>query len=756
MKGIFKISVLTAVILAAIIITSCFFVKEERQKDRIVEEPTLDKTEEKKPIQLSDSAVSDSSQMEKETAKDGILEILSEEDIYGDLNDVLSGIDGLMLSSSALQHTRFGGSVSGVTRRSQTYIRNWSTPGPDSLFPEYNTEEYDRIYENPFLEVIKNPLSTFSIDVDAASYANVRRFINNNQLPPRDASRIEEMVNYFTYDYPQPEDEQPFSITTEISICPWEEKHLLAHIGLQGKKLDLKEVPPSNLVFLIDVSGSMGSAANKLPLLKSSFRLLVNQLKKQDRVAIVVYAGSAGIVLPSTSGDKKNEIFNTLERLSAGGYTAGGAGIQLAYKIARENLIKDGNNRVILATDGDFNIGASSDAELERMIEEKREQGIFLTVLGFGMGNYKDSKMEKLADKGNGNYAYIDNILEAKKVFINELGGTLFTIAKDVKIQVEFNPTKVHAYRLIGYENRMLRAEDFKDDTKDAGELGAGHTVTALYELIPTGAEADIPDVDELKYQETKIKEDARESNELMLIKFRYKEPDGEKSKLIEKVVTERIVTLANTSNDYRFSAAVAGFGLLLRDSEYKGKINFEQILALSRQSKGKDKFGYRYEFVTLVEKSQLLFGDRKISEIERPPSQYKSMYQELIGIGPDTVLSHIVPQGNLISSSKTEAIDFGQRSIKEIEDVITSHDESISYCYKKELRLNPNLKGQVQIEFVIRYNGKVDSINVINSTLGNKKVESCIQRRVRSWRFKPINDNSGNVRVKQLYVFGT
>ncbi|MFN4151730.1 MAG: vWA domain-containing protein, partial [Candidatus Sericytochromatia bacterium] len=394
---------------------------------------------------------------------------------------------------------------------------------------EFNTEEYDRIYENPFLEVLKNPLSTFSIDVDTASYANLRRFIKSNSVPPKDAVRIEEMINYFSYNYPQPEGKDPFSINVNISDCPWKAENKLLHIGLQGKKIDVSKLPPSNIVFLIDTSGSM-SDENKLPLLKESFKLLVNQMRENDKVSIVTYAGSAGVVLEPTSGDKKEKIIEALDRLESGGSTAGGEGIELAYKVAEENLKANGNNRVVLATDGDFNVGPSSDGELVRMIEEKRKKGVFLSVLGLGMGNYKDSKMEQLADKGNGNYGYIDTLSEAKKIFVKQMGGTLFTIAKDVKLQLEFNPTKVKSYRLIGYENRVMRNEDFNDDKKDAGELGSGHSVTALYEVVP----ADGKDIKtELKYQDIKIKPESKVSDEFMTVKFRYKAPNEDTSKLI-------------------------------------------------------------------------------------------------------------------------------------------------------------------------------------------------------------------------------
>lgn len=471
---------------------------------------------------------------------------------------------------------------------------------PEPLSSTMNTEEYDHIEENAFLEVTSNPLSTFSVDVDAASYSNMRRFIMDGRMPPKDAVRIEELINYFTYDYEQPEDGKPFSINPEIGDCPWNKEHKLLHIGLQGKKLDMDNLPPSNLVFLLDVSGSMNDP-NKLPLLQSSFSLLVKQLGENDQIAIVVYAGDAGLVLPSTSGDKKEVILNAINRLSAGGSTAGGQGIHLAYKIAEENFKKNGNNRVILATDGDFNVGQSSDAELQRLIEEKRKSGVYLSVLGFGSGNYKDSKMEKIADNGNGNYYYIDNILEARKVLVSEIGGTLNTIAKDVKIQLEFNPAKVYRYRLIGYENRMLSSEDFDDDTKDAGEIGAGHTVTALYEIELAEGKTGKKTGKNYKYQSTQVNESAYSSSDLATLKFRYKEPKDTVSLLIEKTVKAKYPKLANTSDNFRFSAAVAEFGMLLRDSKYKGDATFEQVIELASGSKGEDGEGYRSEFIRLV-----------------------------------------------------------------------------------------------------------------------------------------------------------
>ncbi|MDF7826324.1 von Willebrand factor type A domain-containing protein [Pontiellaceae bacterium B12227] len=476
---------------------------------------------------------------------------------------------------------------------------------PIPAAPVFSSEQYDLIVENVFKTAMENPLSTFSIDVDRAAYANVRRFLKSNQLPPMDAVRIEELVNYFDYDYPQPEGEDPFMVSMEVAECPWEKKHQLALIGLQGLEIETSDLPPNNLVFLLDVSGSMNNA-DKLPLLKSAMRLLVNQLRPEDRVSIVVYAGAAGLVLEPTSD--KALILDAIKRLNAGGSTAGGAGIELAYKIAKQAFIKNGNNRVILATDGDFNVGVSSDNELVRLIEKKRNSDIFLTVLGFGTGNYKDSKMEKLADKGNGNYAYIDDILEARKVLVNEMGGTLMAIAKDVKIQVEFNPSRVKGYRLIGYENRMLAKEDFNDDLKDAGELGAGHTVTALYELIPAGSDIMVPTAGDLKYQTTRLVD----SDELMTVNLRYKKPHEEESKLIKRAVAVNDLQPLENGGNIGFASAVAEFGLLLRNSEFKGTASYDDILRRAKAAKGADEEGYRAEFIRLVEKAQLLNDSRE------------------------------------------------------------------------------------------------------------------------------------------------
>jgi len=487
--------------------------------------------------------------------------------------------------------------------------RNTNSMGYSAMYgsrsnDNYNTEGYASISENDFHRVGDEPLSTFSIDVDAASYSNVRRFLHNKQLPPAGAVRVEEMINYFSYQYPEPKDEKPLSISTEFSGCPWNKQHKILMVGLQGKRIALDKLPPSNLVFLIDVSGSMQDE-NKLPLVQSSLKMLTDNLRAEDKISIVVYAGNAGLVLPATSGADKEIIKKAIDGLSAGGSTAGGQGIQLAYKIAFENKLAKGNNRVILCTDGDFNVGSSSNDELSRLIETEREKGIFLTVLGYGMGNYKDDKMQELADKGNGNHAYIDGIAEAKKVLISEFGGTLFTIAKDVKLQVEFNPAKISGYRLIGYENRMLAKEDFKNDKKDAGDLGSGHTVTALYEVIPTGNMMPFTSpVDPLRYREEYDEEAFRGkfSNELLTIKVRYKQPDDNSSKLLVQSVKEKAVAFAKASDNLRFATAVAGFGLLLRNSSFKGSSTYNSILSIASQALGTDKEGYRKEFVSLVE----------------------------------------------------------------------------------------------------------------------------------------------------------
>ena len=471
----------------------------------------------------------------------------------------------------------------------------------------WNTESYNVIDENPFIAVSAHPLSTFSSDVDRASYANVRRFISEGQLPPKDAVRLEELVNYFPYSYPEPDNDDPVAIHTEVAPAPWNHRHQLVRIGIQAKRIDLENTPPSSLTFLIDVSGSMDEP-DKLPLLKEAFHLLVRQLRPKDRVAIVVYAGNAGLVLPSTPGSDKERIDQAIDNLEAGGSTAGGAGIKRAYQEAVANFIPGGNNRVLLATDGDFNVGVSSDAEMVRLIEEERKTGVFLTTLGFGQDNLKDSKMEEMADHGNGQYNYIDNIMEAQKVFISELGGTLYTVAKDVKIQVEFNPAHVQGYRLLGYEDRLLRDEDFKNDKKDAGDMGSGHSVTALYEVIPAGVtpDEDLRTPDSLRYQGPsepayRIRPaDRTPGQEMLFVKVRYKTPTGSTSKLITHPVLAR--GDESPSVDFRFQTAVVEFGLLLRQSQYKGDANLADVIATARGALGSDPDGYRAEFVRLAQ----------------------------------------------------------------------------------------------------------------------------------------------------------
>ncbi len=504
-----------------------------------------------------------------------------------------------------------------VARKSSAQTKyNFADREQDVLAPEhggaFNTEEFGKFTENRFLDVATTPLSTFGADVDRASYALVRRYLDSGALPPRDAVRIEELVNYFTYEYPEPSGSEPFSVTTETAACPWSPGHELLLIGLQGRHIDLEDLPPSNLVFLIDVSGSMHSP-DKLPLLKKSFAMLVENLRENDRVAIVVYAGSSGLVLPSTPGSQKGTILAAINQLESGGSTQGAAGIRLAYQVAAANFAKKGNNRVILATDGDFNVGVTSDGELEKLIEEKRRTGVFLSVLGFGTGNIKDSKMEILADKGNGNYAYIDGEMEARKTLVSEMGGTLFTIAKDVKLQVEFNPARVASYRLIGYENRALRAEDFNDDKKDAGEIGAGHSVTALYEIVPAGTDSK-PSVDPLKYQTRTT----NESSEIATVKVRFKRPDGDTSRLSEFPVRHEQSAFRLASNNLQFASSVAELGLLLRDSEHKGLASYEHVIETAGRAMGRDREGYRREFISLAEKAAHVAGSGEVAEITR------------------------------------------------------------------------------------------------------------------------------------------
>ncbi|WP_370861518.1 vWA domain-containing protein [Parabacteroides faecis] len=458
-----------------------------------------------------------------------------------------------------------------------------TTSSSDYYDQEINRNEYNQLAENKFRKVKNEPLSTFSIDVDAASYGTIRRYINEGQNPPADAVRVEELINYFSYSYEQPVGKDPVKITTEIGPCPWNKENQLVRIGLKAKEIPSENLPASNLVFLVDVSGSM-YGPDRLGLVKSSLKLLINNLREEDRVAIVVYAGEAGVVLPSTSGSNKQKIREALDELTARGSTAGGAGIQLAYDIARKNYIREGNNRVILCTDGDFNVGVSSSEGLERLVEKERKSGVFLTVLGYGMGNYKDNKMQVLAEKGNGNHAYIDNIQEANKTLVHEFGGTMYAVAKDVKLQIVFNPEQVQEYRLVGYESRLLNNQDFNDDTKDAGEMGAGHTVTAFYEIKPNNTPRT------MQFAEP----------ELLAIRLRYKAPDSDVSKLIETKLK------ANNSNklspDFYFASAVAMFGQLLRNSEYKGTGSYNQVISLAQSGLVNDRQGYKREFIRLVE----------------------------------------------------------------------------------------------------------------------------------------------------------
>ncbi len=535
----------------------------------------------------------------------------------GRSGNILFQLDGVPLTSRRSSGSSISGCGSGGGGHSRRRKKHEGPP-PLMCIPGrqyYNTEEYAHIDENDFLQVIGNPMSTFSIDVDVASYANARRFIMADKLPPNGAIRVEEFINYFNYDYEKPEGDVPFSINLEYAVCPWYAEHNLVHIGLQGEELAEEDRQQSNLVFLIDVSGSM-RPQNKLPLLKKAFLLLADQLADDDQISIVTYSGHARVLLKSTPGRKKNKIKYAIRRLHAGGSTAGYSGIQLAYDMAVKSFIPGGNNRVILATDGDFNVGVSSTSELIEMIEKKRELGIYLTVLGFGIGNYKDGRLEQLADRGNGNHAYVDNLLEAKKVFVDDLTATLYTIAKDVKIQVEFNPAKVASYRLIGYENRLLKRKDFADDKKDAGEIGAGHTVTALYEIVPAaggtdaGSEEDDPLMaDDLKYVETRVRPDAVNTDEVLTVRVRYKKPDGDTSKLITTVITGEPAAAAASSDNLRFSAAVAMYAIILRESEHGGGMSLEDVGVLAKGARGDDKHMYRAEFIRQVELTGLIIG---------------------------------------------------------------------------------------------------------------------------------------------------
>lgn len=511
---------------------------------------------------------------------------------YADVSNMLQGrVAGLQVNNE----------TPGVHRT--MYIRGVTT----------NTESYKEILENKFVNPLNEPLSTFAADVDAASYSNLKRFIKSGSLPPVDAVRVEEMINYFEYDLEGPRNGDPVNIKTELTQTPWNTQHQLLRISLKAKNIPTEKLPESNFVFLIDVSGSM-SSHNKLPLVKSSFKLLVDQLRPQDKVAIVTYAGNATIALESTSGDKKMKIKEIIDGLQAGGNTAGGDGLKMAYNIARKNFVKNGNNRIIMATDGDFNVGSSSDSDMEKLIVKERESNVNISVLGYGMGNYKDSKLETLANKGRGNYAYINDISEARKAIVTEFGGTMFTVAKDVKIQVEFNPKFVQAYRLVGYENRLMAAEDFNNDNKVGGDMGVGHSVTALYEIVPVGVKSSIiGSVDPLKYQDNKKQPVQNNSSELATVKFRYKDPEADKSKLKEHIVATKSESIAKVSDDFRFMTAVAELGMLLRNSEYKQDANFDNLVNRAKAAKGKDDEGYRAEFIRLAEDANVLVKSNEL-----------------------------------------------------------------------------------------------------------------------------------------------
>jgi Ca-activated chloride channel family protein len=513
----------------------------------------------------------------------------------------VDGAAGLVQSQSAATRS-FRTAIGAAPPHPYHYPPPWRYPSAP-----YNTTSFDKIDENPFLRAADTPLSTFSVDVDTASYSFVRRMLSTGVLPQKDAVRIEELLNYFHYDYPNPTGDAPFSVTTEVGPCPWNATHLLAHVGLQARRLERRDTPPRNLVFLLDVSGSM-EPPDKLPLVKAAMQMLTTRLTNRDTVGIVVYASSSGVVLRPTSGDQKERILDAIAHLQAGGSTNGADGLETAYHMAREHFDREGINRVILASDGDFNTGMSSRGDLMRLIEAERTSGIALSVLGVGTDNLKDGMLEQLADRGNGNYAYLDSLEEAHKVLAREASATLITVAKDVKIQVEFNPAQVAAYRLIGYENRALRAEDFKDDAKDAGEMGAGHSVTALYEIVPAGAKLDVPVPDDLRYQQPRpLASTAAKSGELLWVKLRYKHPNAQTSTPLDVVVqAPRRADLHMTPN-LGFSAAVAAFGMLLRDSAHKGDASWRLAAELAARYRGEDPDGSRAQFAHLVEMAEAL-----------------------------------------------------------------------------------------------------------------------------------------------------
>ncbi len=508
-------------------------------------------------------------------------------------------------TSSALGSAGYGSGAGGFAKRAAAAPRVALAAAPPP--PQFNTEAYAHNADNPFQLVADSPLSTFSIDVDTASYSNVRRFLRDGQRPPIDAVRIEEMINYFRYGYPTPLGDAPFAVSTEVASAPWNPGHRLVQIGLRAREVAEAAVPARNLVFLIDVSGSM-QTPDKLPLLKRGLSLLAPRLRPQDRIAIVVYAGASGLVLESTPGDQHGRILGVLDALEAGGSTNGADGIELAYRVAQQHFVRGGINRVILATDGDFNVGVTSQGGLVRLIEHKRDSGVFLTVLGFGTGNLKDSTMEMLADKGNGHYAYIDSLAEARKVLVRESGSTLYTVAKDVKLQVEWNPKRVKSYRLIGYEDRVLADRDFNDDKKDAGDMGAGHTVTALYEVqLADGKAPGSTEVDPLKYQAQRQPTAAADSPELLTLRLRYKRPDDPHSALLSRTAVDGGHAVEQSSDDFRWAAAVAGFGMLLRNSAQRGDVSLQLVRKLAASAVGSDANGDRHELLELLSRAEQL-----------------------------------------------------------------------------------------------------------------------------------------------------
>jgi len=534
--------------------------------------------------------------LKKEIAKMDRLEEMESEEIA--MNDADYSAKVGRAAPAKSKGLAFGGARQNIMDKRSAEM---PASAPPQAFEEgYNTETYDHVELNDFLRAIEHPLSTFSSDVDTASYANTRRFLNQGQLPPKESVRVEEFVNYFDYGYeaPKKNDEHPIRIYTEMANSPYNSKYKLVKIGLKTREFLAEKRPASNLVFLIDVSGSM-SDANKLPLVKEAMKMMVRKMDKKETISIVVYAGASGLVLPATSADNVTEIFDSLNKLSAGGSTNGGAGIELAYKVAKENFIQEGNNRVILVTDGDFNVGTTSQGSLVDVIKEKAKDNIYLTVLGVGMGNYKDSTLEKLSAYGNGNYAYIDSLSEAKKVLIEDRFKTLHAMAKDVKIQVEFNPQNVEAYRLIGYENRKMANQDFNNDKKDAGDMGAGHTVTAFYEVVPKGVSINLPGVDKLKYQKAEATEaKGINTDELLTVKIRYKDPKGDASKLVEQAVNKEDRAFEKASSDFKFASAVAGFAMILREDDKINDINMSQLIEIAKENKGEDPNGHREEFI--------------------------------------------------------------------------------------------------------------------------------------------------------------